>query len=156
MGGAGGRVPPGTSDREISADLPGKRRQGKKEKGVKIEKKRRKIVKGKKVEKLQNEERTSPPPFFFFFLFKTPKVCFGSTKMEIFYREKKHFMPEKKSGKMTTPSEKFCCYAFAHEMHGYQEKKKICTWIRRKSDYIIGLITPLELPVIMVIGPNKS
>ena len=44
-GGAGGSPPP-TSDREISADLPGKR-QGKNEKGVKIEKKRRKIVKGK-------------------------------------------------------------------------------------------------------------
>ena len=42
--GAGGKVPPETSDGEISADLPGKKRQGK---GVKIEKKRRKIVKGK-------------------------------------------------------------------------------------------------------------
>ena len=38
---------PRTSDRELSADLPGKKRQGKKGKGVKIEKKRRKIVKGK-------------------------------------------------------------------------------------------------------------
>ena len=28
-GGGGGRVPPETSDREISADLPGKERQGK-------------------------------------------------------------------------------------------------------------------------------
>ena len=59
--GVGGRVPPETSDRQISADLPGKKRQGKKGKGVKIQKK---IVKGK-VEKLQNEERT----FFFFFFF---------------------------------------------------------------------------------------
>ena len=39
--------PPETSDNKISADLPGKKRQGKKGKGVKIEKKRRKIVKGK-------------------------------------------------------------------------------------------------------------
>ena len=45
--GVGGRVPPETSDREISVDL-----LGKKGKGVKIEKKRRKIVKGK-VEKLK-------------------------------------------------------------------------------------------------------
>ena len=29
-GGQGGRLPPYTSDREISADLPGKERQGKK------------------------------------------------------------------------------------------------------------------------------
>ena len=43
--GVGGRVPPETSDREISADLLGKKRQGKKGKGVKIEKKRRKIYK---------------------------------------------------------------------------------------------------------------
>ena len=68
--GAGGRVPP-TSDREITADLPGKKRQGKRGKGMKIEKKRRKIIKGKvenwkwKVEKLQIEERT----LFFLFYF---------------------------------------------------------------------------------------
>ena len=64
-------MPPETSDWEISADLPGKKRQGKQGNGVKMENKRRKIVKGKlenwkwKVEKLQNEERT----FFFFFVF---------------------------------------------------------------------------------------
>ena len=46
-GGQGGRVPPDTSDREIFADVSGKKRQGKKGEGVKIEKKRRKIVKGK-------------------------------------------------------------------------------------------------------------
>ena len=32
-GGAGCRVPPETSDQEISADLPGKKRQTKKKKG---------------------------------------------------------------------------------------------------------------------------
>ena len=42
-GGQGGRVPPETSDREIFADVSGKKRQGKKGKGVKIEKKRWKI-----------------------------------------------------------------------------------------------------------------
>ena len=63
-GGQGAECPPETSDREISANLPGKNRQAKKGKRVKIEKKRRKIAKGKlenwkwKVEKLQNEERT--------------------------------------------------------------------------------------------------
>ena len=92
--------PPETFDREISADLPGKKRQGKeKGKGVKIEKKRRKIVK-EKVEKLQNEERT-----FLLSLFKTTKICFGSTKMEIFYREKA-FHAGEKSGKITLPPRK--------------------------------------------------
>ena len=81
--------PPETSDREISADVPGKKkRQGK------MEQKRRKIIKGK-VEnwKLQKEERIFFFFFFFFFffsflLFKTTEICFGSTKMGIFYREK--------------------------------------------------------------------
>ena len=75
-----------------------------------MEKKRRKIENGKvenwqwKVEKLQNEERTfffffffflSFSFFFFFFfssfcysLFKTTEICFGSTKIGIFYGEK--------------------------------------------------------------------
>ena len=44
-GGDGAECPPETSDQEISADLPGKKRQG--GNGVKIEKKRRKTVKGK-------------------------------------------------------------------------------------------------------------
>ena len=35
------------SDREIFADVSGKKRQGKKEKGVKTENERKKIVKGK-------------------------------------------------------------------------------------------------------------
>ena len=43
-GGGRGRVPPETSDREISADLPGKES---KEKGGKWGKKKRKIEKGK-------------------------------------------------------------------------------------------------------------
>ena len=46
-GGAGGAEwLPENSDREIFADLPGKKRQGKNGKGGKMEKKRRKIVKG--------------------------------------------------------------------------------------------------------------
>ena len=54
--------------------------------------------------KLQNAEGTF---FFFFFfsLFKTTKICFGSTKMEFFYREKA-FHAGKKSGKMTLPPQK--------------------------------------------------
>ena len=45
-GGGRGQSTPPTSDWEIIADVSGKKRQGKKGKGVKIEKKR-KIVKGK-------------------------------------------------------------------------------------------------------------
>ena len=119
-GRAGGRVPPETSDWEISADLPGKKMQGKRGKGVKIEKKRRKIVKGKvenwkwKVEKLQNEERTFFFFFFFFFcfsLFKTTKISFGSTKMDIFYRENAFHAVKKIRKNEFAPSEKFFCYA---------------------------------------------
>ena len=78
-----------------------KRRQGKKGKGVKIEKKRRKIVKGK-VENLKKRKKNGSrksyktkgedPLFFFCFvcfsLLKTTEICFGSTKMGIFNREK--------------------------------------------------------------------
>ena len=47
------------------------------------------------MEKLQNEERT----FFFFFL-KTTEICFGSTKMGIFYRDKAE---KTQSGKIPCP-----------------------------------------------------
>ena len=76
--GRGAECPPETSDQEIFADLPGKKRQGKKG-------------------KWGNGEENS--------LFKMTKICFGSTKMEIFYREKA-FTPGKKSGKMTLPPQK--------------------------------------------------
>ena len=116
---AGGRVPPETSDREISAELPGKKRQGKR---GEIEKKRRKIVKGKVenrkriVEKLQTEERT--PLFFSFSLFKMTKISFGSTKMEIFYREKAFDAGKKIRKNAFAPSEKIFllrpdCYYYA-------------------------------------------
>ena len=51
-----GQSTPQTSDREIFADVSGKKRQGKKGKGEKIEKKRRKIVTGK-VENWKRKER---------------------------------------------------------------------------------------------------
>ena len=43
----GAECPPENFDQEIFADISGKMRQGKKGKGVKIEKKSREIVKGK-------------------------------------------------------------------------------------------------------------
>ena len=88
-------MPPETSDREISADLLGKKRQ--KEKRSEIEKKRRKIVKGK-VEKLPNEEMRRGPFFFFFFAshFSKPlKFVLGLPKWK-FSTGKKHFTPGKK------------------------------------------------------------
>ena len=102
----GAECPPETSDWEISADLLGKKeaREKGKEKWVKIEKKRRKIVKGK-VEKLQqNKERYF---FFCFSLFKTTKICFEwSVPKGKFSTKKKHFTLGKKSGKMTLPPQK--------------------------------------------------
>ena len=83
-------MPPETSDREIFADVSGKKRQGKRGKGVKIEKKRWKIGNGSR-KTSEKEVRTFFFFFFFFFCFsllKTTKICFGSTKMGIFYREK--------------------------------------------------------------------
>ena len=56
---------------------------------------------GKKVENWKrNEEKLEN--FFFFFclsLFKTTKICFGSTKMEIYYREKAFHAGKKKKKK---------------------------------------------------------
>ena len=89
-----------------------KKRQGKQGKGVKIEKKRRKILKGKmenwkwKVEKLQNEEKTFSF-FIFLSLFKTIKICFRSTKAEILYREKAFHAGKKIRKNYFAPSENF-------------------------------------------------
>ena len=62
--------------------------------------------------KFKIEERTF---FFFFFLlfslFKTTEICFGCTKMKIFYWEKE-FHTTGKKGKMTiAPSEIYSSYA---------------------------------------------
>ena len=58
-------------------------------------------------------------PFFFFFFFcfsllKTTKICFGSTKMEIFYREKAFHAGKKIRKNDFAPSEKYACYAPGH------------------------------------------
>ena len=114
----GGGVPPKTTDLEIFADLLGKTWQGKMGKGVKIEKKRRKIVK-EKVE-IENWRWKSYKMrrgiFFFFFLpltfqmMKSTKICFGSTKIEIFYREKAFHTGIKIRKNDFAPSEIFSCY----------------------------------------------
>ena len=68
--------------------------------------------------KLQTEERT-----FFLLLFKTTKICFGSIKMEIFYRERAFHTGKKITKNDFVPLEKFSCYApatgYAHRpCHG--------------------------------------
>ena len=73
-------MPPETSDREIFVDVSGKKRQGKKGKGVKIEKKRRKIVKGRVENWKWKLEK------FLLVTFENDGNLFGSTKMGIFYR----------------------------------------------------------------------
>ena len=50
--------------------------------------------------------RRGPFFFFCFSLFKMTENSFGSTKMEIFHREKVFYEGEKKSGKMTLPPQK--------------------------------------------------
>ena len=92
---ARGRVPPDTSHREISADLPGKKRQGK------MEKKERTIEK-RQVDKWKWKGESYINFFFCISLFKTTEIYFGSITMGIFYREKA-FHTRKKSGKMTLP-----------------------------------------------------
>ena len=49
--------------------------------------------------------------FFFFSLFKTTEICFGSTKMGIFYQEKVFHARKKIRKNDFAPSEKYSSYA---------------------------------------------
>ena len=114
------------------ADLPGKKRQGKK---GKWKRKRRKIIIGK-VEKFKMEGgksmKMSRGSFFFFFfclclcfffffffwvLFETTELCLGVYSNGNFYREKP-FHAVKKSGKVTLPppQEKYFSYATVEDV----------------------------------------
>ena len=110
--GAGGRVLPPQTDREISADLPGKKRQGKKGKWSRKEGKSKKgsgkIENGMRKRYKSYKMRRGLFFFFFFFffsfsLFKTTEICFGSTNMGTFYCEKAFHAAGKKIGEMTLP-----------------------------------------------------
>ena len=92
----------------------GKKEAKKKGKGWKIEKKKENCKRERGKLKMEGGKVRKWFFFFFFFfcfsLFKTTKICFGSTKMEIFYQEKA-FHAGKKIGKNDfAPSEKFSCY----------------------------------------------
>ena len=68
--------------------------------------------------------------FFFFFCFallKTTEICFGSTKMGIFYREKTFHAGEKIRKNDFAPSEKYACYApgLCHNNHVTQRTCKV-------------------------------
>ena len=120
--GAGGRVPPDTSHREISDDLPGKERQGKRENREEKKENRkregRKLnMEGGKVTKWGGGEGEDLLFFFFFFFcfafhFSKPlKFVLGLPKWE-FSTRKKHFTPGKKIRKNDfAPSEKYSSYA---------------------------------------------
>ena len=101
-------MPPETSDREISGDLLGKERQGKKGKLSRKEgnQKKKKKEGGKLKMKggkwLQNEERTFFFFFFFFHFSKRLEFVLDLPKWE-FSTRRKHFMPAKESGKITLP-----------------------------------------------------
>ena len=59
-------------------------------------------------------KRGEDPFFSFFFCFsllKTTEICFGSTKMGIFYREKAFHAGKKIRRNDFAPSEKYGCYA---------------------------------------------
>ena len=67
--------------------------------------------------KQENVRKRGEDLFFFFFFFfcfsllKTTKICFGSTKMGIFYREKAFHAGKKIRKNDFAPSEKYACYA---------------------------------------------
>ena len=94
-----------------------KKRQGKKGKGVKIEKEEKEREGGKfKMEGGKVTKWGEDLFLFCFSLFKTTKICFGSTKMEIFYREKAFHARKKIRKNDFAPSEKFSCYSPAGGM----------------------------------------
>ena len=112
-GGQGGRVPP----RDF---WPGNFcwRIGKKEarkKGKRSENWEEKVENWKW--KQEHVRKRGEDLFFFFFFFfcfsllKTMKICFGSTKMGIFYREKAFHAGKKIWKNDFAPSEKYACYA---------------------------------------------
>ena len=106
-GGRGAECPPETSDREIFADVSGKKRQGKKGKWWKLSRKGGKL----EMEAGKRQKKRWGPFFFFAFHFwKRRKFVLGLPKWE-FSTGKKHFTPRKKSENDFAPSEKYACYA---------------------------------------------
>ena len=72
--------------------------------------------------------------FFCFSRFKTTQICFGSTKMEIFYREKAFHAGKKIRKNDFPPSEKFSCY------HGYAPVDSY------NHKHVVSLVKPATTP----------
>ena len=98
-GGQGGRVPPETSDREIFADVSGKKRQGKK--GKRGENWEEKVENWKL--KQENVIKRGEDLFAFHF-WKQQKFVLGLPKWEF-------STGEKNQESNFAPSEKYACYA---------------------------------------------
>ena len=113
-GGQGESTPLETSDWEIFADVSGEKKQGKKGKGVKIEEKEGKLLKGRW--KIGNGSRKSYKKWwgtFFFFAFHfwiRRKFVLGLPKWE-FLPRKNISRREKIRKNDFAPSEKYACYA---------------------------------------------
>ena len=119
-----GRVPPPrTSHREISADLPGKERQGKMEKKGRKSKKGRWITENWRGDKLQTEERI----FFLLFLhliFQNHWNLFWVFQNKNFLLGKSVSHWEKNQEKWLCPSEKYSSYVSAcGNAHGEYHKQ---------------------------------
>ena len=115
--GRGQSVHPKTSDWGISADLPGKERQGEQ---VKWSRKEGKLKRGSEKLKMEGGNVTKLGEVFFFFLFyffflcfslfKMTEVCFGCIKIGIFYSEKAFTSGKKILKSDFAPSEKYSSY----------------------------------------------
>ena len=130
-GGKGAECPPETCDCEIFPDVSGKKSQGKKGKGVKIEKKRRKTVKGK-VENGNGSRKCYKKrwgPFFFFFLlftFENDGNLFWVYQNGNFLLGKNISRREKKSGKIITlPPQKNTPVTPLIQSHNASDRPKI-------------------------------
>ena len=124
-GGGRGQSAPETSDREIFADVSGKKRQGKKGKGWKLRRKEGNCkMKGEKFEMEVVKIIKSGEDFFFLFFFsfsffffffcfsllKTTEICFRLPKWK-FSTGKNILRREKIRKNDFAPSEKYACYA---------------------------------------------
>ena len=110
--GQGQSAPLETSDREIFADVSGIRKKEARKKGKRgenwEEKKENCEKEGGKLElEVGKVIKRGEDHFFFFFpcfsLLKTTEICFGSTKIGIFYREKSISRQKKNREKLLCP-----------------------------------------------------
>ena len=115
-----GRVPPPPPPRlptgKFLMTYREKRGKEKREKGWKLRRKEGKLWKGRwKIgiwSRISYKKRWGLLFFFFCFsLLKTTEICFGFTKIGIFYREKAFHVGKKIRKNYFAPSEKYACYA---------------------------------------------